>query len=458
MKHVLHFWPRTKKERPTAEQLTWPLHTPAVEVCNTVELIRRSEDKRLAKLWNSLQGLQTPSGREKKSALAPADVEKIIKSGIARYVTWEATAFAYTLVEEAKHRRRLIVWPREYNNLPYEAEIRLLTPAQVIAQLKDKRKLCAKIYDVKCAFFQHVVPESFQKYLVCELDDGTRIAFQRLPMGATISPEIRQRLGEAVVKLTAKETGQTIAQRVKTVVHIDNFRFLGEAADVASFAEAFEKVCRNLAITLNTDENQEVFLGMRFDYAQKSVRLAQKTVDKLPRLETLQRQMPLEEVERLMGRLFFAAEILAIDLKHAYYAIKFYRAMCRRLTKGEHPHTIVTWWSAAWEQLRWWLSMALTNEVRYIEAVTQSDTTATIFTDASTTGFGIVIINGGHVLEYGASWYHSKFWRERGYLPHITHLELWAVGTAVRLARACGIQSAHLFVDNMAALAALKNR
>ena len=207
-----------------------------------------------------------------------------------------------------------------------------------------------------------------------------------------------------------------------------------------------------------SDENQEVLLGMRFDYAQKSVRLAQKTVDKLPRLETLQRQMPLEEVERLMGRLFFAAEILAIDLKHAYYAIKFYRAMCRRLTKGEHPHTIVTWWSAAWEQLRWWLSMALTNEVRYIEAVTQSDTTATIFTDASTTGFGIVIINGGHVLEYGASWYHSKFWRERGYLPHITHLELWAVGTAVRLARACGIQSAHLFVDNMAALAALKNR
>ena len=91
------------------------------------------------------------------------------------------------------------------------------------------------------------------------------------------------------MQTTPKEIGQTIAQRVKTVVHIDNFRFLGEAADVASFAEAFEKVCRNLAITLNTDENQEVFLGMRFDYAQKSVCLAQKTVDKLPRLETLQR-------------------------------------------------------------------------------------------------------------------------------------------------------------------------
>lgn len=160
-------WPRKKCERPTKlENETLPCHAPKVKVCKTMDIIRDSKDIRLAELWRAMMYIESP-----------------------------------TIAEE----------------------VQLKTVGEVIAEVQYSTVdgLTCAVCDIKCAFFQHQIPEAFSQWLVCAF--GTRkFRFVRLPMGATISPEVQQRIGEAVVKTCVQEEPKL---DITWTVHIDNFRW-----------------------------------------------------------------------------------------------------------------------------------------------------------------------------------------------------------------------------------------
>ena len=71
-----------------------------------------------------------------------------------------ATAVAFTKDEPRKTRRRLILWPRIFNNdEPYESQMALKTVQQVIEEVQCNPipVLYARVFDLKASFFQNAL-------------------------------------------------------------------------------------------------------------------------------------------------------------------------------------------------------------------------------------------------------------------------------------------------------------
>lgn len=221
----------------------------------------------------------------------------------------------------------------------------------------------------------------------------------------------------------------------------------------------FTAKCKQYCITLNEEEDQSVFLGMQWDCLRRTVKLAEKTVNKLPGY--VWKTTTLEQVEQLMGRLFYCAEVLDIQLKFFYNAIKFYRKVSWRLSRGENPQTPVEWWAAAHVEVNLWNATARENTTRDLSLHKRPSNCAPVcFTDASQTGFGIVLIDGGRYFEYAGSWRNYRWWRNPEWVPHINQLELWVVTRALDWIQSLGYdhQDTELKVDNKTAIAVIRDR
>jgi hypothetical protein len=73
---------------------------------------------------------------------------------------------------------------------------------------------------------------------------------------------------------------------------------------------------------------------------EESVRLTESFVAKVAQQfngsNGVPRMMTIEDLEEMCGRLFFAAEVLQLPLFKWYHAIKFYRAICKMISKTKH--------------------------------------------------------------------------------------------------------------------------
>ena len=195
------------------------------------------------------------------------------------------TATVKSTAEETKRRRRFLLWPKLFNdNFEYVADCKLLAPEDVVKQVldgEDERSEWESVtHDIKSAFFQHEIPAAFQKCCVFRTSSGSFV-FLVLPMGATVSPEIQQRIS----------------------------LFLARIA---------------------------------------KVKLADKSVEKINRITLHQSPMQVEAYLSVMGKLLFAAAVLALPLFDFYYAIKQYRRVSTHLAAGRLQLTsTVTMWTAA---------------------------------------------------------------------------------------------------------------
>ena len=218
-----------------------------------------------------------------------SDVEKMCQAGFVRRVAHDeehfVTATVKATAEESKHRRRFLLWPRLFNdNFEYVPQCKLLSPEDVIAQVLtgDEQRLdwIAVTHDIKSAFFQHAIPEAFQRFCVFKVGDECFV-FLVLPMGSTVSPEVQQRISVFLAHLANNRPDHCFV-----VVHIDNFRFYGPRRSVMAASTAFIETCREYGVTLNDPTwGSSDFLGMYFDYEKRTVRLAQQFVDKVKALD-----------------------------------------------------------------------------------------------------------------------------------------------------------------------------
>ena len=203
------------------------------------------------------------------------------------------------------------------------------------------------------------------------------------------------------------------------------------------------------------------FLGIHFDYESRCVRLTDRFVCKL-RGFTIPLVSSVASVQTIFGKLFFASEVLRLPLERWYYAIKFYRQVCFHFAAGRtQAETQLVWHAQAHTQCQTWWEMAITNAERgppHPNALLPS--TATLFTDASDFGYGLVLVRDGVAITKGVRWSESRFWQDPAYRPSINQRELWAALQGAEWLAQLGIQasSVSLRIDNTAAMHTITSR
>ncbi len=427
-------------------------------MAHTQLIIDISWDKRLKQLWHDVNSFELPDTApecEIKSEINTSDAQRTVDNGIAlgESHTTKVTAVAKVTVEETKTRRRFLVWPKLFNeSFKYKADVPLKCPIEVIEEVAacHASSSIARVFDIKCAFFAHEVSSRHSAWLVFMVD-GKKYTMARLPMGSTVSPEIQQRISQTLVELAFEVAGIKPSQNELVVtIHIDNFRFYGDKRMVDKIAEAFITVCEAFELIL-VESKPETFLGMEFDYVNCSVKVAQKTLDKIS-ASTLAEEMTVEDLLSLFGRIFFCTEVQEISLSHYFYALKFYRHVSRNWEKmGRNKMTV---WKATREDINDLVERILINEPR--QCGTQREVLVEVWTDASDVGFACIFNIKGQVLIYARSWKEERFWNDENWLPSINQRESFAVTVAKRKLENMGIQKgeAVLFLDSSAAASA----
>lgn len=432
-----------------------------------------------SKTYSAEEILKRTVGIVERDILLMADPNDHQQAPFVRVVheNKHTTAFAKSTAEVSKRRRRCLMWTKRFNeDFIYTADCQLQSPEEVIAQILKNEDISemsdeweSVCFDIRSAYYQHEIDPAFAEWCIFTVQ-GKLYMFVVLPMGATVSPEIMQRMANFLGRLAIKT-----APLVLLVVHIDNFRFFGPKSQVRMVAEEFKKVCMRYNVTLNPEEwGNGDFLGMNFQYTKpRSVGLAKKFILKLHAVMhslNTESTVGIEVFASIFGKLFFAAAVLDLDLCYYYYAIKQYRIMSRKMAKGiplsngvstTGTGILVHWWTDALDHAKSWCEKALDPALRRMAGATCTGQ-PTLFCDASDIGFGLVLINGGTVYASGEKWKESRFrnWADPRWLADINQRETLAVEAGAEWIQILGFHptTTHLRVDNMTARAAERKR
>ena len=175
---------------------------------------------------------------------------------------------------------------------------------------------------------------------------------------------------------------------------IDNARMCSDnLLSLCAAWSALKKLCAYVGITVGEETppspNAEpyVFLGIRYDHAQNSVRLADKSIIKLLRAAEdirLYRDGNIDDVLAVFGLCIWGSAVTDFPMARVYYIFKFIRRLSRKRSTGSEP---VSLWNCIRVSWRSWIA-AVCAETR-IHATPERSIIA--FTDASLSGWGAVI-------------------------------------------------------------------
>jgi hypothetical protein len=387
-------------------------------------------------------GLQPASHGEaqKDAELSKEDIEALIAADVIRQTSEQPQALGryFTVVEEAKQRRRLIVHPTALNAKDIDIDLTCIkwpTPHELQQRVNDGTH--ASLYDFS-RYFHHFSTEIGEWYALHH--GGATYVPTVIPTGGREPPLFGQLLATILARVAANEG-------VTYDVWIDNVRFVGEPSELEKADQRFVKLCEFLGLTIGERQVSVVeydFLGVRYkqktDTTHGTVRLAKKMVTKLNRIE-LREEMQYDDVASAGGITLFAVAILAPHTRAEYYFVfKFLRRVVGAIWK---TRPLVKLWPMLYGDSKnsWvsWIARLRKNEERTIE---RSDVTTpqstTLITDSSLTGWGaIAFSNEGMTIAAGR-------WHEEG--EHINLLELRTVRFALQ--RLPIHKTLHLIVDN----------
>ena len=151
----------------------------------------------------------------------------------------------FSVVEEAKGRRRGIFWPRDINEakrfvgahdmgLEFPIEDILGAAVQV-----NQKGMWATTYDLKISFNQCSLAPEVRAYFVFRTQDGRLFRLTRMPMGDVTAPNTMHAITAALAKEAAEEE-----PGVSFWVHVDNVRFVSASkAAVMRVSDRFVTLC-----------------------------------------------------------------------------------------------------------------------------------------------------------------------------------------------------------------------
>ena len=395
-----------------------------------------------------------------------ADGQRLIDNGIAEPAldcSPIGLAHAFSVIEhKAKGiRRRFILHPAEANEWLAEEGYTADVPLPHVTALLGAAHLDFAICeDFKSGFHQIKLPLSMRHHFRFRCGDRV-LQMTRLPMGLRTSPEIFHSVAATLAGDRVYCTPAHAVKGVRVDTWIDNVRFAGKRASVAAAHDAFIANCKAVGATLNDDDRQtginHVFCGVQF--GPGTVAVAAKTHARVASIvpKINDGSITNGELEALFGRLWFASAVLGIKTFAFWWAIKSARRRLSDVNRGaralDAPAELA---SSAINDLKSWTALVVANAP---SAPLKPDSGSlcasfTMFSDASLTGWGAVLIDEStqQTRIAGGRWAYE--------VNNINAAEARAVALGLEAFKEVitpGV-ALHLRIDNTSALAAVRKQ
>jgi hypothetical protein len=246
--------------------------------------------------------------------------------------------------------------------------------------------------DLRCGFWQVGIPEFARAAYRFRDASGRLFEMKRLMMGHVASVEIMQILTGVIVgdRTVVEYKHRSPAQ---VYVWVDGACFAGTRNDVTAALQKAKETAKKLRATFKEPQFEPRlnydFIGVHWDHQHGTVRLADKTFQKLP--EITPEQMSAREVEQLVGRLIFAAGVTQNPLVQYYFAMKWAKRVCHAINVGKiRPDAIVEVPLSVRPQLDKWLKEARSTIKPCFS--TPNTSAPVLFTDATLQNYGAVLV------------------------------------------------------------------
>ena len=333
-------------------------------------------------------------------AFSLSDADQLVSNGFAQVIDAAAerahptrgALTAFTVVEKDS-RRRAIHWPREINAAVMSGGYKPSLPLDHISKyLPAVHSECGGSLDLRCSFWQIPLPQNARPYYRFRDASGRLLEMKVVVMGHVCSVEIMQILTSVLAGDPSVVQHQYRAP-AKCHVWVDNILFFGNQKEVEKSLALAKQAAVDLYAEFKdpvfTSTKQVEFIGVWWDFAAKTVRVADKTFNKLP--DKAPSELSAREVERLVGRLIFTAGITQSPLVHFYFALKWAKRICNGLNNGTFGEDdLVKIPASVSRQFGQWLASAkLTHSPRLSDRDSEAPV---LFVDATLKGYGGVLV------------------------------------------------------------------
>jgi hypothetical protein len=438
-------WNRRHEAR-TPEQLGWPLHVKHTSRLNWDQLeqhvhpsLREAWARHAAffSLQSTLIGTNFPI-ETFPSDLQPGDLGELITK---RYIEQterhrvRGTVRVFWVAEPNKRRRRLVTHPFFQNDMvPFHKEPDLFpTDDDLLEPVGEPAAACV---DMRAFFNQFALPEHLRDFFAFQATNGNWYRLCTIPTGGREPPIVAQ-----IVLLSLARRLED-AFKVKVTSFIDNLRIAGKPDQIKRALTLLFHICNHEfdpPMQINEDLQESLvtddytFLGIRFAHKTQSVAVGDLA---LARLEPLRLEDTVAGALSSFGKGIAASRILGLTVP--FHCVKFLRSRV-----GWPLDAQAEVWPSILEPWNAWIALCKSNVPRDMKKPLAG---ATIYTDASLSGWGGVLLSRGQVRIVGGRWGRSLL------SMHINSLELLAVALT---ASALDLKDTQLniFIDNQAALA-----
>jgi hypothetical protein len=228
-----------------------------------------------------------------------------------------------------------------------------------------------------------------------------------VPTGSRFVPLIVQTISVALcrsaVQVATRMSKIEVADEVLCDTCLDNNRIAGRESLVQLASECFVKLTMRLGITSNRPEGEISkrckFEGVMFDHKEGTVALGEHTLAKIEALGDEWHTWSLREALSAMGLLQYGTQVYEIPCAYAFHFFKCIRRRVSACMRGECSlDGAAHLWNAAGQQMLLWREKILKAKPLEVARWENRVPETTIFTDASLSGWGVVMCRGSTIL------------------------------------------------------------
>lgn len=364
----------------------------------------------------------------------------------------QPTATIFPRTEPKKQRHRVLLWPEAHNvrmRDEFSSTVKDTLPAARLGRNNHVRT-----FDMEAGFYQVELEGAIRDKLIVAIDNQ-RYRFTRLPMGICFAPDLLEAIIHAVIELANIELQQEgwNTDELEWWVHVDNIRIASASEEITSAAAGlFKQLCAKYKITISEDPSTP-FLGMDFNYDSNPVRVRVKE-DTITAIQTWGPTTTFGAFREWLSRCIYASRIQRIPLAGMYTTMKYARRIFATATANDwsEDHAI-TLWPCIHEEVRAWIR-TLSARPWTTHHASESRPESVVFTDASTHGWGAILVDtkDASIHSAGGRWSTPKS------AAQINELECQAVRNAAAhfRARLAHARAIHIVVDNSSTQYALR--
>lgn len=352
-------------------------------------------------LESSMRGIQV---KVQEAFLSDEDIERLLRFKIIEpcQVAPRGGCKVFSIVEETKKRRRMIIEPQINSVLLYPGECSFPT----LEELKNDVLLSDGAFCIDfAAYYNQFELPTQARHFFCFSCRGKLFCMMVIPTGGRQCSALAQSLTSSIAETSAANLD------VKARAYNDNVRFSGNELSAFQALRCFRVLCASVNITIEEigEQIHDVFLvqyeflGIMWDHLSKTTALSHKSLLKLTDESSMwksQRPSSLRQILRTCGLLIWSFRVLSLPLAHLYYLIKFIRRKLHACVSLDEPIQV---WNSLVPNVCSMLNHLLSDRRALIPSKPKN--LIVLFTDACLAGWGAVIFfSDGAVRIHSGGW------------------------------------------------------